>query len=75
MATDNISKFYQAFNAKYDNFNNEQEFRDFLKGAKRENIDNLYNAFNNAYDNFGSADDMISYLGWSDSAGKQQAEL
>ena len=74
MATDNISKFYQAFNAKYDNFNNEQEFRDFLKGAKRENIDNLYNAFNNAYDNFGSADDMISYLGWSDSAGKQQAE-
>ena len=71
MATDNISKFYQAFNAKYDNFNNEQEFRDFLKGAKRENIDNLYNAFNNAYDNFGSADDMISYLGWSDSDGQQ----
>lgn len=66
MAVDNISKFYDAFNAKYDNFQTEDEFRDFLKNANRENIDNLYSAFNEAYDNFGSADDMISYLGWGE---------
>ena len=68
MAKDNISKFYEAFNAKYDNFGSEQEFRDFLKNANRENINNLYNAFNSAYDNFGSSEEMVSYLGWSDAS-------
>ena len=68
MAVDNISKFYDAFNAEYDNFQTENEFRDFLKNANRENIDNLYSAFNEVYDNFDSADDMISYLGWADSS-------
>ena len=71
---DNVSKFYNAFSQKYDNFGTEQEFRDFLKGAKRENIDNLYKAFNAKYDNFNSADDMVSYLGWSDSSNKQPVD-
>ena len=73
MAVDNISKFYNAFNAKYDNFKTEQEFRDFLKNAKRENIDNLFGAFNNVYDNFSSADEMISYLGWAEPTPSQSS--
>ena len=67
MAADNISKFYKAFNAEYDNFKTEDDFRNYLKSAKRENMDKLYSAFNTVYDNFDSADDMISYLGWADS--------
>ena len=69
---DNISKFYNAFSKKYDNFKSEDEFRNYLKGAKRENIDKLFKAFSSKYDNFGSSDDMASYLGWSEGQDRTQ---
>lgn len=64
MAADNISKFYNAFSAEYDNFASEQEFRDWLGKADASKMNNLYKAFNSVYDNFSNAEDMNAYLGW-----------
>ena len=64
MAKDNISKFYQAFNEKYDNFSSEDDFRSFLNNATDENFDNLYSAFNDKYDNFSDVAAMRVYLGY-----------
>ena len=75
MAADNISKFYKALSAKYDNFNSEEDFRNYLSSAKRENIDKLYNAISAKYDNFQSVDEMISYLGWSDQSSSSASDV
>lgn len=75
MAQDNITKFYQAFNEKYDNFASEQEFRDFLADADDDKFKNLYNAFNDAYDNFSDVAAMRVYLGYPGGATQQSVPV
>jgi len=65
--SEHISKFYEEFNKKYNDFDTEQEFREWLANADSSAIDKLYNAFNRKYDNFdgpNGKNEMIAYLGW-----------
>lgn len=65
--SEHISKFYNAFSAKYDNFESEQAFRNWLSNADSTKIKNLYIAFNKKYNNYdgpNGINEMIAYLGW-----------
>ena len=65
--SEHISKFYTVFNAKYNNFESEQAFRNWLSNADSTKILNLYKAFNKKYNDFdgpNGLNEMIAYLGW-----------
>ena len=65
--SEHISKFYKEFNKKYNDFDTEQEFREWLANADSSAIDKLYNAFSRKYKNFDGPNgksEMIAYLGW-----------
>lgn len=65
--SEHISKFYKAFNEKYNDFDTEQDFRNWLNSADSSKIRKLFTVFSRKYDNFDGPfglDEMIKYLGW-----------